>query len=170
MKFDMVGGEIKIYDFNALQALKIGRRLEVEGIDFYNKVLLCGIVVDATIKDGIEFLIQEEKRHLALLETKIEEITEGEEDGFEEEDLEDFLNTNVFSDINNLKDKNGSFGNLQKTIEFGLEIENRSIMFYKALLVHIDDKSGREIVEELVSQESDHIDKLNTFMSSIERL
>ncbi|MGR3317753.1 MAG: ferritin-like domain-containing protein [Candidatus Anammoxibacter sp.] len=168
MKFDIIGEEIKIYDFNALQALKIGRRLEIEGIDFYNNALISGDVVDA-VKDGLEFLIQEEKKHLTLLEDKIEEITAQEEDGFEEEDLEDFLNTKVFSDINNLKDKNEGFNNLQETIAFGLKIENRSIMFYKALLGHIDDKSGRAVVEELVSQESDHLQKLNTLMNSINK-
>ena len=55
MKFDIVDEEIKIYDFNALQALKIGRRLEIEGIDFYNRVLQSADF-DAAIKDGIEFL------------------------------------------------------------------------------------------------------------------
>lgn len=168
MKFDVIGEDIKIYDFNALQAYKIGRHLEIEGIDFYNNLILCyGNNINLTVKDGIEFLLQEEKKHLQLLEKKIEEITAQEEDGFEEEDLEDFINTRVFVNFNNLRERKGSFHNIQETIEFGIMIENRAIMFYRALLEHIEDKSGRNAVNELILEEMDHLRKLNTLNKSV---
>lgn len=159
MKFDLSSDDIKVYDFNALQAYKIGRHLEEEGINFYNNILK-GQIKDPDVNDAIRILIKEEKEHFEILQNKIEAIATQEEDGFEEEDLEDFLDTNVVSHFRNLKKKKDIFHNRREAIEFGIMMENRSIMFYKALLKHTDDLSGKEAINELISQESIHLMKL----------
>ena len=164
MKFDVTEDEIKIYDFDALQALKIGRHLENEGIDFFNKLLTHGKITDQAIKDSIEFLIQEEKNHLRTIEKKVDEFTLQNEDGFEEEDLEDFIETKVFSHFDDLKNREEIFHNMQEAIEFGIMVEKRSIMFYKALLEHEENQSGREMIKELILQENEHLSKLKTYL------
>lgn len=164
MKFDVTEDEIKIYDFDALQALKIGRHLENEGIDFFNKLLTHGKITDQDVKDSIEFLIQEEKNHLGIIEKKIDESTSLDEDGFEEEDLEDFIDTKVFSHFNDIKNRDEIFHNIQEAIEFGIMVEKKSIMFYKALLEHEENQTGREMIKELILQENEHLAKLKTYL------
>ena len=161
MRFEIVDDEIKIYDFNALQAYKIGRHLENEGIWFYKNLLAHGGIGNSEVKDGIKVLIDEEVKHLQVLEDKIDEITAQVEDGFEEEDFEDIINTDVFANFKDLKEKNDIFDDAQKTVEFGKNIEKRSIMFYEALLKHTENESGRVAINKMISQEREHLNRLD---------
>lgn len=167
MKFDTSSSEIKIFDFNALQAYKIGRRLEVEGIEFYKGLLLHEKAADNFVKEGIKFIMHEEERHLRLMEAKIEEITEQEYDGFEEEDIGDFINTSVFAGHDSLRHEDRNFNSLPEVIEFGKMIEQRSVMFYTAILEHIEDESGRMAVNSLISEERDHLIKLDAVFPDV---
>ena len=161
MKFEIVGDEIKIYDFNALQAYKIGRHLETEGIEFYKNLLTHGDITSSAVKDGIKMLIDEEVKHLNVLDEKIDEISALEDDGFEEEDFEDIINTEIFSNFKDIKNKKDIFDDVQKTVEFGMFIEKRSIMFYEALLKHTENQSGRDAINKMISQERDHLNRLD---------
>ncbi len=156
MKFDLSGDEIKVYDFNALQAYKIGRHMEEEGIAFYKNL----IKENDELKESFTDLLNEEKEHLNILQDKIDKITEEKEDGFEEESLEDFLNTNVFSHLKEIKTKKDIFKDRKKSIEFGITVENRSIRFYEAILKNTEDDSGKEVIKELIKQEQEHLLRL----------
>lgn len=164
MKFTISGNEIKIYDFNDLQAYKIARHMEMEGIEFYS-ILLEKRIDNPDIKEAIEFLIKEEKEHLASFQKKIDEIAAIKEDGFEEEDIEDFLDTHVFPTLNVKKCINEITHNRQEVIKYGIMIENRAIMFYNAILKHTENLEGKDAIRELIQEEREHLIILNKLVS-----
>lgn len=165
MKFTIIGDEIKVYDFNALQAYKIARHMEMEGIEFYTTLLEKGID-NPEIKEAIEFLIKDEKEHLASFQKKIDEIAAIKEDGFEEEDIEDFLDTHVFPTSNTEKGISEIIHNRQEAIKYGIMIENRVIMFYNAILKHTENLEGKDAIRQLIQEEIEHLTMLNKLVSS----
>lgn len=162
MKIDSSGDEIKIYDFSALEAYKIGRHLEEEGIAFYNSVVKAD--GNNKLSDSISSLINEEKKHYDILQDKIEKITEQNDDGFEEESIEDFLSSSVFSYLKEIKNGEEVFQDRQKAIEFGIIIENRSISFYEAILKSTEDPGGKDAIKDLIKEEQEHLAKLKTLI------
>ncbi len=160
MKLDTSGDEIKIYDFNDLEAFKIGRHLEEEGIAFYEK-LLNENTSDTSVQEVVGKLLKEEREHLIVLQDKIEEMTAVDGDGFEEESFEDIVDTKVFSHFETLKGKKDIFHNRNEAIEFGIIIEKIAVDFYKAILKNTENEKGRNAINDLITQEVAHIDSLN---------
>ena len=70
MKVKDTGEGIQIYDFNPVEALKIARKLEREGIKFYGKLL--EKTDDPKVKEALTFLKGEEEEHLRIFEKLLE--------------------------------------------------------------------------------------------------
>lgn len=160
MKINLSGDEIQIYDFNELEAYKIGRHLEEEGIGFYKNLIKESDSDD--LRDSINNMISDEKKHLELLQVKIDSVTAQSGDGFEEDSIEDFLSTNVFSHFKDIKDSKDIFQDRQKAIEFGIMVESRSILFYEAILKNTKDENGKKAIQVLINEEIEHLSKLRT--------
>ena len=71
MKVDFSGDEIKIYDFNELEAYRIAHKLEEDGIYYYSRMK--EEVLKPKIREVVEMLLADERTHLDLFEEKIEE-------------------------------------------------------------------------------------------------
>ena len=70
MKIKDTGEGIQIYDFSIVETLKIARKLEKEGIRFYETLL--EKTQDPSVKEVCRYLLDEEKDHLRLFEKLLE--------------------------------------------------------------------------------------------------
>jgi len=164
MQIDFSGEEIKIYDFNYLEAYKIARRMEREGLAFYRR--LKEALSDKEVGELVEGLLQEEETHLAFFQGRIEEIQHHLEDGFEEDDLLDHVDTGVFSTFQQAK-VSEVLSDRRKALLFAILIEKRSVLFYQELLRHTEKETGRRALQELILQEKEHQERFQQLLSTI---
>ena len=155
-------GRIELGDFNALQAYKIARKLEKDGIAFYQKLL--SHLPNETVNSAVKYLLETEKEHLDFFEKKISEEEDTQEDGFEEEDIMDYMDTGVFVESDTSENSENIFLQTTSALHFGLTIEKRSIEFYKALLAHTTDARGKEALRDIIYEEQRHADTLKQFI------
>ena len=66
MKIQEIGGKLTVSDFDEFDAARIACKIEKDGILFYAR--LKEGISDAGIKKSVEFLIDEEKKHLSFFE------------------------------------------------------------------------------------------------------
>lgn len=158
MKVDFSGDEIKIYDFNELEAYRIARKLEADGIYYYSRMR--DEILKPKIVEVIELLIRDERNHLNVFEEKVE-ILAGKmgvvDDG---ETLADIVDARVFDVLQDSERVADILCTPQEAVRLGIEVEKRSIMFYNQLLSNTKDKEGKTALQELIREEQDHLKKL----------
>jgi rubrerythrin len=163
VKIDYSKGQMEITDFNPLEAYKIARKMERDGIEFYQK--LQGASLSPAINQSLGFLLQEEKRHLKLFESKIFELHQKTEDGFEEEDLTDYLDSRVFSPFSAMKNLEKYLTDKSKALKLGTAIEKNSIGFYQACLNHLKNDPVKKELEFLLKEENSHLAILENLLN-----
>ena len=149
MKVRDNGEEIQIYDFNAVEAYRIARKLEKEGIGFYKKLI--GAVKDPKVKEVLIYLLDEERDHLQLFEKMLErEDPEAlDERG---ENILDILDTKVFH-----LPKNGELAtDFDKALQLGITIEKRSLAFFLEMLKYIESEEGKKGLKKIIEEEKQH--------------
>ncbi|MDP3142936.1 MAG: ferritin family protein [Candidatus Omnitrophota bacterium] len=163
MKIDYAKGQMAITDFDPLEAYKIARKIEKDGIEFYQKLQSQNFSPDIT--QALGFLLSEEKRHLRLFEDKISELRKNIEDGFEEEALVDFLDSKVFAPFDSLKNLDKYISDRLKVLKLGAAIEKNSISFYQACLNNLQAASAKRDLEFLLKEENAHLAILENLLS-----
>jgi rubrerythrin len=146
-------GKIMVTDFSLAQSYKIAVRMEKDGIDFYGD-LLAGIR-NAQAKHEIEFLIDEEKRHLEIFQGLLDRAKEAGVDDFEEDDVVDYLRSKVF-DVSQEKDRAENMEHRHTALEEALDMERRSIVFYEGCLSHAKDAAAKEAFQKILEEEQKH--------------
>jgi rubrerythrin len=153
MRIKDTGEEIQVYDFNAVESFKIARKLEKEGIDFYKKLL--GTIKDPKVKEVLIYLLNEENDHLQLFEKMIEsEDPEALDDS--EEDILDIVDTGVFTLP---KDKELA-ADLDKALQFGINIEKKSLAFYLEIMKYTEREEGKNALKKIIGEEKKHWEEL----------
>lgn len=159
MKVDYKGDEIIIYDFKPAEAYKVARKLELEGINFYN--LFLSHCKDAETKKIIEFLLSEEKRHLEIFRKKVDEL----EGPFEERSIVDEVDTTVFGSFGEPVNLNDIVKNKDKAVRLGMLFEKRSVSFFEACLEKTNDAATQEAFEDVIKEEQKHVEILKGILS-----
>ena len=88
MKVKATGEVIQIYDFNPVEALKIARKLEREGINFYGNLLQKA--EDPKVKEALAYLKGQEEDHLRIFEKLLEREDPEAPDEDDEDDVFDW--------------------------------------------------------------------------------
>lgn len=149
---------IQIYDFNATEALTIARKLEREGIDFYNEFLEA--VDDPKIKEVLLYLLDEEVEHLKLFETMLErENPEWLEN--DEESILDVVDDDVFA----LPKAQTFVNDVDRVIQLGIDIEKRSLAFYLEIAKHTTSEEGKRVLQKIIGEEKKHWEELKRLAS-----
>lgn len=146
-------GNVSISDFSAAQAYKIALRMEKDGMDFYRGLL--AQVKDTEAQHEIEFLIAQEKLHLEAFEGLLEQEREGCGDAFEEDDIVDYMNSNVF-DVSKEKEEARKMQHRHTALEEALDMERRSIVFYEGCLKHAKDPKAASAFKKILEEEKKH--------------
>ncbi len=146
-------GNIVIYDFSPAQAYKIAVRMEDDGINFYKGLL--SSVKDPEARHEIEFLIEEEKKHLDTFERLLEQARQSKGDDFEEDDIVNYMNSKVF-DTSKEKEEALTMDHRHTALEEALDMEKRSIVFYNECLINSKDQAAREVFNKILAEEKNH--------------
>ncbi|OGX27913.1 MAG: hypothetical protein A2879_04505 [Omnitrophica WOR_2 bacterium RIFCSPHIGHO2_01_FULL_49_10] len=156
MKIEYKGDEIIISNFKPVEAYKIARNLEVEGIGFYDLFLSASAANSEGTRRTIEALLSEEKKHLALFNQKVEELA----GPFEEESAVDEVDTKVFGTYDEPADLVSIVKDRRKALQVGMLFEKRSINFFKICLEKTTDASTKSAFENIIKEEERHFQTL----------
>ncbi len=158
MKVDFSGDEIQIFDFDELEAYRIARKMEEDGVYYYSRMK--EEALKPQIREVLEMLIKDERKHVSLFERKVEELARKHNVLDEEETLTDIVDSKVMDILKDPKLVADILCNPQEALKLGISVERRSISFYNEILQNTQDKTGRAAINELIGEEQEHLEKL----------
>lgn len=158
MKVDFSKDEIKVFDFDELEAYRIARKLERDGVYFYTRMR--DEVLQPEIREVVEMLISDEKKHLSLFEEKVEHLCREQKVLDEDETLADILDSHVMDIMKDSEQITNILCDPQEALRLGISTEKRSISFYNNLMQNTSDESGRDALAQIIREEEEHLDKL----------
>jgi len=159
MKIDISGGEIKIFDFDALEAYTIAGKMESEGISLYRSMR--DNIDDPGVKEAIGFLISEEREHLVFFEKRVNELVRS---GEKATDLADIADSKVMSELVGLSEPGDLLFSGSEALKLAVSIEKRAISFYSQMLENTSDAEGREALQQIIKEEESHRDKFKSML------
>ena len=146
----------------ALDVLRNAIQMELEGKEFFERA--AGMVEHQRSKDTFISLVKQEQRHVDILGEEMNRLEHGE--GWAS--LQDmkrsaptFPMMSVFKDraFRHLKLRPDA-GELE-VLKVGIDVEQRSIEYYRVAGSHTDDPRAREVFNWLVGEEAGHLTILN---------
>ncbi|MBN1522012.1 MAG: hypothetical protein JW928_05710 [Candidatus Aureabacteria bacterium] len=164
MKIEEKDGALVIVDFNDLEAYKIARKVEKDGIAFYNRLL--DLALNEKTRDVLRILLEEEKKHLKFFEDMMFSIRE--EEWFEkEDDLLDDLNYGIFPDNMPELEVGQFLDRPEKAVGLGIVMEKRTIEFYQACQERVLNEKAKKEIEKIIEKESEHKNILQGILKDI---
>jgi rubrerythrin len=158
MKVDFSKDEIKVFDFDELEAYRIARKMERDGVHYYTR--LAEQTLKPRIREVVEMLIADEKKHLSLFEGRITELCHELDVFDEDESLADIIDSRALDILKDSEEVAGILCNPQEALRLGISAEKRSIAFYNELIRNTSDESGRVALTAIIAEEEEHLDKL----------
>ena len=154
MKIEERNGELTIVDFNGLEAYNIASKVEKDGIVFYENLAKC--VKKKEVKDELQLLINEEKKHLKFFQDQISAIEESEEDSFQEDNLLNYMDYGIFQPYQGIKDMADKIDDVNKALRLGVLVEDKSIKFYQACLDKVSSLEAKKEIANIIEEEKRH--------------
>ncbi|MCK5706419.1 MAG: ferritin family protein [Candidatus Aureabacteria bacterium] len=153
MQVEEKNGEILITDFNELEAYKISRKVENDGLEFYKEMLKSSD--NPKTSEILQILVDEEKKHLKYFENSIFKLRENVEEQFEDDDLMDFADTGIFPS-NDQQELSKLMNDPKKVLEVGMVMEMRSINLYKSFQENVSDENTKSELQNIIDEELKH--------------
>jgi rubrerythrin len=157
--------------FSSKEILEMAVRIEENGLGFYKAA--SASTESTKIKELFDYLIIEEVKHVELFEALKDAITEGVPSDYNDPYLEEeslYLNALADSSIFMKGDegvkKARSITSDDEAIDFAIQMEKDSILFYLELINMVRD-DDRPTVKEILSEERKHISKLTELKVSM---
>jgi rubrerythrin len=163
MTIEEKNGKLVIMDFNECEAYKIASRIEKDGILFYKK--LKEKLSKPQIKSVIDFLIQEEEKHLKLFQDLLYDMLRNREDYDEDEDLLDSMDFGIFRTYQSIEELDKVVGDTAKALRLGLAIENKSVVFYEAAKSLTRLEAAQKELSRIIDEEKKHKALLEDMLS-----
>jgi rubrerythrin len=154
-------GCILLSDFSPVQAFKIAKKMEQDGIQFYKDLL--ETLKDEEARREIGFLIEQEQQHLDTFVRLLKEQKEETADGFEEDDIIDYMNASVF-EVSERKGIAGNMDHRHTALEEALNLERRSIVFYEACVRSAAGAASKKSFEKIIEEEQSHLKKFGELL------
>ena len=164
MKIEDKNGILVIVDFNDLEAYKIARKVEKDGIAFYKKLL--DLAINDKTRAVLEALLEEEKKHLKFFEDMMFSIRE-EEWIEKEDDLLDDLNYGIFPDNIPELEVSQFLDKPEKAVGLGIVMERRTIEFYQACRKKVLNEKAKKEIGKIIEKESEHKNILQGLLRDI---
>ncbi len=154
MNIEEKKGALVITDFNEAEAYRIAVKIEKDGIRFYRK--LAATAQKASVKETLEFLMNEETRHLGFFEESLERLRLTGEDSSEDDDLLSSMDFGIFSPYQEMEALDEAIPDLVKALKIGAIIEDKSIRFYQACRVQVSSPRSADELGEIIAEEERH--------------
>ncbi|MEE9543173.1 MAG: ferritin family protein [Thermodesulfobacteriota bacterium] len=157
--------------FSSKEILEMAVRIEENGLGFYKGA--SASAASAEVKTLFDYLIIEEVKHVELFEALKDAITATEPTDYNDPYLEDeskYLNaladSSIFMKGNEGEKKAKEITNDSDALDFAIQIEKDSILFYLELINMVRDED-RETVKGILSEERKHIAKLTDMKAAL---
>lgn len=154
MKVNVKSNEIEITDFSAIESYKIACAIEKDGLGFYKELL--SAEKNTEVRQTLEFLIDEEARHLEMFESKLEDLRMRQEEDFEDDDLFACIDYGIFEPYKNIENLADYLDDIKKALRLGINIEDKAISFYRACLKHTSSDEVKEELSKIIAEEINH--------------
>ncbi|MBD3264597.1 MAG: hypothetical protein GF375_05815 [Candidatus Omnitrophica bacterium] len=163
MRIEERDGKFVITSFDEIEAYKIACNIEKEGIHFYKKIAEKSY--DAGIREVLDFLIEEELKHLKFFENRLYDLRQDEDDYAENNDLIESLDLGIFQPYKSMDDLEKVLLQKSKALSLGIRVEQRSISFYKACKDKVSVPEVKEELENIIGEEEKHKEKLKNLLT-----
>jgi rubrerythrin len=108
------------------------------------------------MKEALQFLVGEERRHLKLFEGLLGELRKEAEDAFEEDSLFDSFDYGIFVPYQTMEDLDKVLTSPDKAIRLGVVVEDKSIKFYRSCLKKISAARLKRELTKIIAEETKH--------------
>jgi rubrerythrin len=165
MKIEEKDGSFIITDFNESEAYKIASKIEEDGISFYSQVL--AQTQNPQVKEKVQYLLEEEKKHLKFFQKRLYEISESKCDANDEDNLLSYMEYEVFKPFREAKDLPESIKDAKTALNIGIIAENSSINFYLALKEQVSSFETKEELAQIIEEEKRHREIFERLLSEL---
>ena len=149
--------------FSASEVVTMAIEIEKNGMDFYNA--LAARVTDEKSKELYTYLAGEEVRHKLTFQKMLDNLKNIELTAADEEEYNHYLkaltSSRVFKSDQSAEELLDELKEEKDAIEFAINAEKDSILFYYELLDQAFDED-RESIERVIKEEKVHLAKLLT--------
>jgi len=152
--------------FNAIEVFEIAERIERNSVKFYRRA--AEAISDRDLSEILLSLAEFEKEHEETFANMRKQISNKEWDliTFDpENEMTLYLRTIADSHIFDLKKDPGkqlkNKETAQDILDYAIEAEKNSIIFYLGLKSFVPTKAGKDKVDEIIKEEMEHIAELN---------
>ncbi len=159
-------------NINAKEILEIAIQNEKNGVVFYTK--LAGRVNDDSVKKTLLEFADQEGRHVVAVKKLINKLMEENEELAYYDDPEELLylqaiaDASIFTDVHDSAQINAIISDTLAAFHYAVNVEVKSIEFYKQLLQIMSPDSDQDTVKELIEQEKGHVRTLYTMIKGHE--
>ncbi|MCM8778186.1 MAG: ferritin family protein [Candidatus Omnitrophica bacterium] len=153
MKIGEKNGNFIITDFSELEAYKIACKIETDGIDFYQRLL--EKTSEERLKETLNFLLLEERKHLKIFEEAKFELRKRVDDS-SDEDLLSSMDFGIFQPYQSIDELNQVLDNPQKAFKLGIIIEDKSIKFYTLCKEKVSAEEAKRELSKIIQEEYQH--------------
>lgn len=143
--------------FAPLEILKMAVELEKRGIAFYQRLQK---EASPEVKEAFSLLAKEEEKHLAFFSDLLETVGE-ERDFLDNEEVAAYLGAIVEHGVLGkvLAGQAPPFSSFKGALEFGMQVEKESILFYQGFSSLVD-PGKKQWLEKVIEEEKRHFLKL----------
>lgn len=163
MRIEEREGKFIITSFDELEAYEIACNIEKQGIHFYKKIAEQNQKPD--IAGVLDFLVEEELRHLKFFENRLYDLRKDKNDTSEDNDLIEGMDFGIFEPYKSIEDLGKVLEDKKKAFSLGVMVEEKSITFYKACRDNISSSQVKEQLDKIINEEEKHKEKLKSLLS-----
>ena len=165
MRIEERGDKLVIVDFDEFEAYRIACKIEKDGIKFYRK--LSGSMKPGEARELVEFLVEEERKHLRFFEDCLSAAREKGEDTSEDNDLIASFDFGVFMPYRDMAELEDVLTDTPKALRLGVAIEDKSIKFYDSCREGVSAVQTREELGSIINEEKRHKDLLTKMADNL---
>jgi rubrerythrin len=147
--------------FRAGEIMDIAVRIENQGVVFYTACLQSA--GNAEVRDVFNFLIDKENEHIEVfrrMKTEVEDEPLPEDyPGETKSYMDSFVKNEVFHRPEDAPQNGSHMDDPYKTIDFAIDFEKRSILFYSGMKQLVR-RSESQKINDVIAQEHGHIRRL----------
>jgi rubrerythrin len=154
MKIEEKKGVFQITEFNEAEAYTIACKIENDGIWFYGKLLRRE--KDAGVKKQLQFLLEEEQKHLKFFQERLYELSVQEGAADEDDGVLSSMDFGVFEPYQSIEDLESALSDAKRALALGVAVEDKSIRFYQACARQVSSEAVREELTRIATEENRH--------------
>ncbi|TYB92451.1 MAG: ferritin family protein [Kosmotoga sp.] len=151
--------------FSGHEILEIAVNIEVEGEKFYRTI--SKDIKDSSAKNTFDYLANQEEKHIETFKSLLKRFDEESRELVNWDEATEYLKAmsshKVFPDADALIEKFRD-STTKEIIEYALDREKDSIIFYYEIIEMIDDRDIKDAVRKIISEEKSHVATLKEFI------